>query len=578
MKLNLFILLLFACFISGCKDAVIQQNEYPFLITKPVTEINANGATFEAEVVVPGSDKIIDYGFIWKTGTTEFKISLLKVTSIKNFRTTVKSDLILKQIYSCKAYIQTSYHMVYSNRVEFTSQGSTSPIILDFNPKQGFDGDVITIRGRYFSNLIDNNKVFINNVSVKISTSNDSLIVFTLPFQPLTGQTALAVEVNSVRATATDFLNIIGPQITSVSTLSDFSGKLVTLTGTDFMKNGTTLNVFFNGFYNGDNFGYYAEIVSSSSTKIELYVPVFKDDLLSDYFTKIRIINGQKSTTFNSVFTIKKSWQTKSPPLTFAFPTNYADGFSYNNKGYMHDTNHGFMYEYNPLTNKWSQYGTTSLAATIYSKSLYIQTGDKVFRVGGINYLYAPVSDLWSFSFTDNTWTKRNNLPFSFSSASYFKLDNQFYVLTYEGQLWQCDFENGIYKRLNDFTSKFTDFFVSTFIANGNAYAVQYGKTWLYDKQNDKWIQKAVNLFSKKQYSEYAKCFTLNNTGFVLNNGSELYTYDFLNDKWIQVSNYPSPYASISEKSIFILGSTAYIAAIYSYMQGGAPLMYSFQN
>jgi hypothetical protein len=124
----------------------------------------------------------------------------------------------------------------------------------------------------------------------------------------------------------------------------------------------------------------------------------------------------------------------------------------------------------------------------------------------------------------------------------------------------------------------FIDYFESTFIANGNAYAVQYGKTWMYDKQNDNWIQKAPNLFTLEQYDTNAKCFSYNNTGYVLNKGTDLYKYDTINDKWILVSNFPNSYGFNSEKSIFVLGDFAYIAATFSNYQGGSPLMFSYQD
>ena len=570
MKTKLLLYFLVLSLVYGCKDAVLQPNDYPFLITKPVTEIDATGATFEATIVVSGKDNVIDYGFIVSDGKTEVKLSISNKSDLKDFKIRIKSDLILNQTYTCKAYITNGISLVYGNKVQFKSLGSNPPVITDFSPKEGFDGDKVKIIGKYFSTVNVNNKVFVNNVPATIISSNDSVILFTMPLQSFTGQASIAVETNSVRATSLYKFNILGPQITAVSSLSDFSGKLVTLTGTNFIKNSGNITVSF-GSYN-------AEIVTMSDTKIDVLVPIPTNSLLNNNHVFIKLVIGQKTVTYATLFVIKSSWQSKSAPLTFNWPTNYEAGFTYQNKGYMHDRNHGFLYEYNPVTDKWSQYGSTAFTGEIYSGSLYIPSNDKFFRVGGINYLYVPVNDLWSYSFTDNTWTKRSNLPFSFSKASYFNLDNQLYVLTYEGQLWQCNFESGQYTRLKDFPAKFNDYFLSTFMANGNAFAVQYGKTWMYDKGNDTWIEKRSNIFYKQQYSESAKCFTSNNTGYVLNSGSDLYKYDYVNDKWIFVSKYPGSYASISEKSIFVVGSTTYIAAIYSYYVGGSPFLFSYQD
>jgi len=570
MKPTLFVLSIMLCIISGCKDAVMQSNDIPFLMTKQVAEINGTGATFEATLLTSGKDLITDFGFIWSTASDEYKVSLLNKSSVKDFKIRIKSDLILNQTYSCKAYIRTTNKLVYGNKVEFKSLGSFSPVILNFYPKEGFDGDTVTISGHYFSSGIKNNKVFVNNIPANITSFNDSIIVFIMPGQSFTGQAAIALEVNSNRVTSVNKFNILGPQILSVSSLSELSGRRVTFYGTNFTQNGPSLNVTF------DN--YYAQIFNISATSIDVIVPIAATNLLSDNNVTLKLTNGLKSVSYSSRFTIKKSWQTKSHPLTFSWVTNYEAGFTYNDKGYMLDRNYGYMYQYNPLTDMWNKFGQTAFPGTIYICSLYIPSNDNLFRVGGFDFISKPISELWVYNFTSNKWTKKNDIPFSYTRASYFKIENQFYVLTYEGQLWQCDFEKELYKRLNDFPVSFSNYFMSTFTANGNVFAVQYGKTWMYDKQNDSWIPKAANVFTEERYSTFGICFTYNNTGYELNNGTDLYKYDYINDQWILTSKFPGVYGSISEKSFFVIGNQAYIAAIYSYYDDGSPLMYSFQD
>lgn len=571
MKSKILILLIFSSFLFGCKDAELQTSEFPLLVTQPISEVNTTGATFQASIVVNGKEDITDYGFIWSDGATEMKISLLNKSSLKDFKIRIKSDLILNTNYWCKAYITTTHHLVYGNKVKFTSLGSSLPQIVDFNLKEGLTGDTVHLTGHYFSVLNKNNKVFVNNVPATIILSNDSIIDFIVPMQSFIGKAEVAVEVNSVRVIAPSKFNILGPQISSISSLAEFSGSQITLNGKNFIRSGSNLSVLFGN--------YTAEIVSASSTKIVVTVPIAKNNLLGVNNVTIKLIIGQESTTYGSLFLIKNSWQKKNPPISIvSFSTAYENGFTYKGKGYLLYTNDGTLKEYNSLTDSWTQYGVSAFPGAIYNSSLFIQSNDNVFRVGGVNYMYSPINDLWSYNFTNNTWTKKTNLPFSFSSASFFNLDNQLYVLTLGGQLWQCDFENELYKRLNDFPAQFADYFVSTFIANGNAYAVQYGKTWMYDKLNDNWILKAGNPFRKLQYSVSAKCFTFNNTGYLLDSGTDLYKYDYVNNVWILVSQFPGIYGDISDKSFLVIGSQAYIAATYSYYQGGSPLMYSYHE
>ncbi len=151
MKSKIFVILIITCFISGCKDAEMKTFNFPFLVTEPVSEIDANGATFTATVIVSGKDTITEYGFIWSDGLTNFKTSVINNSVLKEFKIRIKSDLVLNQTYSCKAYIITTKHLVYGNTVTFESLGSLLPQILDFSPKEGFDGDTVRLRGNYFS-------------------------------------------------------------------------------------------------------------------------------------------------------------------------------------------------------------------------------------------------------------------------------------------------------------------------------------------------------------------------------------------------------------------------------------------
>ncbi len=567
MKNYIYILLVFIFFISSCNDVVIQPKEYPLVITKEVTNIDVNGVTFDAEILIKGTEKIIDFGYIVNNGVGNGKSVLkLSVFNSNKFKTRVLTDLKANVAYTCRAYVKTEKRLVYGNSVDFVALGSATPLISDFNPKSGYDGDTVKLTGKYFSSIKDNNQVYVNNKVAQIIANTDSSIVFITPYQSYIGAVDITLEVNTSKVRSNQKFTIIGPEITSILPSSATSGKIVTITGTNLIRNGNNINVKFNQ--------YSAEILNYSNTSIDVIVPIPTYSLLTDTYTIMEFANGLKSVNYPFNFIIKKSWQIKSPPLLFNWPTNYQDGFTYNEKGYIHEVNHGSMYEYNPTTDSWKQYAEYQL--TIYSGSLYIPVDNQIFRVGGIDYLNQPVNYLWSFSPATNKWTQKNNLPFSFSIASYFILENQVYILTYEGQLWQCDFIGEHYKRLKDFPVVLKDFFVSTFIANGNAYAVQYGHTWLYDKESDKWIEKAANMFSKGYYSVSAKCFTCNNTGYVLADGTDLYKYDFINDKWVLKTKYPNEWGSNSKKSIFVIQNEAYIAATSSNYVDGAPFMYLY--
>jgi hypothetical protein len=63
-----------------------------------------------------------------------------------------------------------------------------------------------------------------------------------------------------------------------------------------------------------------------------------------------------------------------------------------------------------------------------------------------------------------------------------------------------------------------------------------------------------------------------------LQGGENLFKYDILNGIWIKVSEFPGSRGDNSYKTVFVIGSRAYVAATSSNYAGCAPLMYSYQE
>ena len=570
MKSKIFVILIITCFISGCKDAEMKTFNFPFLVTEPVLEIDANGATFTATVIVSGKDTITEYGFIWSDGLTNFKTSVINNSILKEFKIRIKSDLVLNQTYSCKAYITTTKHLVYGNTVTFESLGSLLPQILDFSPKEGFDGDTVRLRGNYFSSLKENNKVFVNNVQANIISSNDSSINFITPKQSFSGLADIAVEVNSTRVIAHSKYNILGPIIELISPISAHSGSTITIKGKNLIQNGSNVDVYLGTFK--------AEVRNRSYTQLDVIVPIpynyLAEDLLTDKSLPVTLTNGLKKVSFSSNFNITKLWEQKSA-TPFSWSYKY-QAVSYNGKGYILELNDKLVYEYDPLTNIWNKYSTKEFPAERNDGSTYLTWGNNMYKIGGYDYTSKSIYDVWAFNLTTKTWTKRNNIPFVLNNGSYFTLNNKLYIVTGQGQVWKCDLENQLYTRLNDFPGNF--YFSSSFVANGTAYIVVYGHTWRYNESSDTWNDIATNPFFKEQYNVHAIGFALNNTGYVLHSGEYLYKYDITNNCWTQVSNYPGKRADNSYKTTFIIGDKAYVAATSGNYSGNSPLMYSYHE
>lgn len=563
----IYLLLLFS--IIGCrKDATIQPKQYPYFITQDVAEINTSGVTFEAVISDYGQEKITDFGFIWSDGKTNYQYSLQNSGTLENFKTRISTDLENGLSYTCRAYVQTIKKLVLGNKVNFVSHGSELPLIQDFNPKEGFDGTLIKIKAKYLSQYSVNNKVFINNLPAQVISTNGDSIVVQVPSSVFVGDATISLKVGSQESTSNTKFKILGPEIESVSSLSGHSGDYITIKGKNLIQNGNNINVYFGSFL--------AEKISYSATQIELIVPISTNSLLWDQSLSIKLANGLKTTSFKSTFSLLKSWENRCPtPFNWSYKYK---AITYNEKGYILELNIKKLYEYSPTTDQWTSISSSLFPADRNEGSLYIVSGDKMYKVGGFDYMYNHIKDLWAFDFINNTWNKKSNTPFDFSYATFFNLDNQFYIVTDKGQFWKCNFESEQYTRLNDFPIANNNNFLSTFTADGKAFVVCYGHTFQYNETTDSWIEKSTNPFSKEQYFEHAIGFSLNGTGYVLHSGMKLYKYDIKNDRWALTSYYPGSRSDNSYKVTFIIGRKAYVAATSGNYSGNSPLMYSYQE
>jgi len=554
--------------IMGCvKNAELQSKDYPFIITRDVTGIDSTGATFSADIVDYGKKEITDFGFICSYPGTSFTYSLSGTGDLKHFILRVTSDLEAGKTYTCTAYAKTDETTVLGNNVPFKSEGSPSPQVIDFTPKEGFDKTVVRLQGKNFSNLSSGNKVYVNNVLARIISSTGEMIEFETPAMSFCGEVSVKVMTGSKYGIAASKFRVIGPEIESVSSLTGHSGDSVTISGKYFTQNGSPVQVLFNN--------YKATILSTTSTKIRAIVPV-TGEYFVDARYMIKVVTGLKSVTFKDTYYFVRLWENKQP-TPFDWSWRY-QSFTYNGDGYILELNTKLLYRYSPASDTWSPVAGSEFPGDRYEDGLHIVIGDALFKAGGLDYLSEKLKALWSYDFINNSWVKKNDLPFTFSRGTFFKLNNQCYVITASGEFWKCDFVNEQYTRMNDFPYAFTYSLGSAFVIDNKAFMVTNGRTWQYDDVNDSWTGKATNIFMSEQYCENPFGFAMNNTGYVLQAGQHLYKYDYLNDRWVLTSNYPGERGDNSIKTVFVIGNVAYVAATASNYAGCAPLMFSYQE
>jgi len=512
-----------------------------------------------------GSAEITDFGFTWMYKAKLYQVSLFDQVGLEEFSVRISSDLDEGIVYRVMAYIQTKEFLVTGNTIEFLSQGSESPVIHDFFPRDGFDGTLVTITGKYFSQLASNHKIWIQNIPAPIIHSSVDSIVFQVPEMEYQGDAQISLAVGAKNVTASNTFYLRGPQVESISSLSGHSGEYLTITGKDFMREGSTVKVYFGTFL--------AELLYESEYEIHTIVPPPKDHLLEDITVPVIVKNGLKSDTCKDRYLIESSWENRQPP---PFSSDFEDQvFAYDGNGYILERSSGGLYTYHHETDLWTIISFFPGKDVLHS--LNIVVGDILYRLGGNTY-WGPEVGFWEYHFLTGEWYQKEDIPFSFNRSTAFVLDGQAHIITDEGQSWRFDPVNGSFTRLNDFPENFRDRFAFPFLCNEEIYVVTYGKTLKYEVKNDTWIQISENPFQTQPAGNADDIgFELNGTAYVLH-GEVLFKYIPQSDTWIRTSMYPGCLYDKTFKGTFVAGGKAYVVASNSWSMLCAPLLFYYKE
>ncbi len=565
---HIFILLLLMNFLGGCKkENELLPKKYPYFFTLDVTDISEEGATFHASVVDAGQEEIEDFGFIWKEDSSAYRVSIKDSKSLDDFQYRITNDLIKDLTYSCQAYIRTDKSLVLGNVVHFVSQGSESPIITDFNPKDGFDGTVIKLTGKNFSRVPENNIILVHGMTAHVLSSSQDSITFIIPEMTYSGDADIVLKIINALYTAPTPFHIHGPEIYSIAPLSGKAGTHVILHGQYLTQNGPGTGVLI-GPAN-------CEIVSVNDNYIEFIVPPLVEHLLSPYLCEIQILNGYKYVSYPEKFNLINSWKEKKGlQLTDYYILKTV---TYQDKGLLFETGVNGLMQYDPVADAWSKMESSDFPGQGYVFSQLHLAGHTLYRFGGYDGMHEEgESAVWEYDLEAKTWTRKNDLPFRFVDAATFTLNDNLYVLTDDSQLWKCDLSNDSYTLLGATPFSFQYLATFAFTSNDKAYVTVKEKTYQYDPVNDSWTEKNGNPYPNQAYALNTRCFSYQNTACMLAGGTEMYMYDPAMDTWNWITNYPGPGGNTSLKTQFVIGDTLYVMAYQSSYYGEAPFMFSF--
>ena len=151
------------------------------------------------------------------------------------------------------------------NLLSISRQSSTLVSIIDFTPKIGLAGTVVTIYGTGFSTTPSSNTVTFNGTVAVVSSSTETQIVTTVPAGATTGLISVTTSAGSDSSDTAFVIGTNGPTITSFSPSVGVAGTGVTITGQNFESVPHANRARFNGTL--------ATITASTATSISTSVP-----------------------------------------------------------------------------------------------------------------------------------------------------------------------------------------------------------------------------------------------------------------------------------------------------------------
>lgn len=135
-------------------------------------------------------------------------------------------------------YISTVRYQAEPYTCEFPGSFTLKrPVITDFSPKEGYVGELVTIRGHYFSK--NATTVSIGGSKAVVKSANDSLITCYVPGD-VYGDCDVTVSLIDYSVTAPGKFNSTNHVITGISPAIPAFGETVTVTGTNF-RSGTQI-------------------------------------------------------------------------------------------------------------------------------------------------------------------------------------------------------------------------------------------------------------------------------------------------------------------------------------------------
>jgi hypothetical protein len=526
--ISLIVLILIRC----VEEPEPRAQEYPIFQTS-VEEIDDSGVILTIDVLNRGSGVIKQFGFLLgEESSTDFKtnrnISFVDELS-DTFSTRIATNLSPDVRYVARGYIILEADTVFGNAADFTSLGSATPIITDFSPTSGIDGDTITLTGTNFSTSRNDVSISFGENSASIVSTTIEEIKAIVPLGAISGNTTISLTVFDDDVSIEGFV-VNSPTIESISPDAGFDGTEVTLVG-NFSKVKTYNKVLFNGIN--------AYITEQNSTQIKAVSP--RTSLVGDVNVVVET-NGKISNSI-SYYTIGPVIESVSP-----LEGQYGDIITIEGVEFSSTTQSNIVKigdtQVQVLSSSSSKLEISVPNITYGSREISLKVGNKVATYGDL----FTVNSSWQDGLLFTQEVRLQGESFNVGDKGYLLLGDYCHNGTGRNasrEVWEYDPVAVQWKRKNDFPSDgrwgTVGFVIDEYVYIGGGWANVNGYTngpyndfYRYDPINDSWTQ----LADLPSPAANSLSFSVGGKGYIGSGRIEdFYEYDASSDEWNRISN-----------------------------------------
>jgi hypothetical protein len=230
-------------------------------------------------------------------------------------------------------------------------------------------------------------------------------------------------------------------------------------------------------------------------------------------------------------------------------------------------------------TEFWEFEGTTKSWKKL-SKPDAVTADGFQFVMNDIAYFGSyPNSNLWAYNPSTNTWTQKNDLPFTSNIwvGSGFALNGKAFVINatpYE--LWEYNDALDEWSKLSSSVPVEYEWMASfprSFIIGNDLYMVKQDEQqlWKFNGSSETWTNVGSMPFTPDTYSAYNTAFAIGQYGYCVNSydqsgfgpAAEVWRFDAASSSWTKTANYTDPASGLvrNPSAVFVLNQKAYLVA-----------------